>query len=221
MVAHCQSSPPGSGDGASPPPSASEGAGQSFQLSFWAGRSSSGLVGRRRRSPPSAEDSRQRRSAVRAAARGAERGSACPHPAVARAARALGARAVRGLSAPPRSSRRDGRTLEGALAGQVVEGEPARQHRQPQRHQPEQQHRRARRPPWAGPTAIRPTVSVASTAPTPPGVGAADPSALPARKTTATLAIAERASLVAEGADRRVQAHHEAGRSAAACRRCR
>src|SRR5690606_38476786 len=38
------------------------------------------------------------------------------------------------------------------------------------------------------PTAIRPTVSVASTAPTPPGVGAADPSALPARNTTATLA---------------------------------
>src|SRR5690606_32756729 len=38
-------------------------------------------------------------------------------------------------------------------------------------------------------TVVRPVSSAASTAPSPPGVGAADPTALPARNTTATAAI--------------------------------
>lgn len=41
MVAHCQVPPWGSGDGALPPPSASDGAGQSFQSSFCVARSPS------------------------------------------------------------------------------------------------------------------------------------------------------------------------------------
>ena len=42
----------------------------------------------------------------------------------------------------------------------------------------------------ASPVAVSPAVSAASTAPSPPGVGTAEPSALPVRKTTAALVIA-------------------------------
>src|SRR4051794_17544172 len=68
MVAHCQSAPPGSGDGASPPPSDADGAGQSFQASFWADRSwsaepESSLT-------PVIRDDSRRAVAVRTAARG-------------------------------------------------------------------------------------------------------------------------------------------------------
>src|SRR4051812_28935737 len=67
------------------------------------------------------------------------------------------------------------------------ERRPARQHRKPERQQAEHQHGRGRRP--GGQARERQTQGEsASTAPRPPGVGAAEPSALPVRKTTATVA---------------------------------
>ena len=91
----------------------------------------------RRRSPP-ARWTAARAVAVRAAAR--RRGGFGMVPSCGRAARAArGAGRTRYAGAVDAPSYADRSVLERALARQVVEGQPARQHRQPQRQQPEQQ----------------------------------------------------------------------------------
>lgn len=74
MVAHCHGSPFGSGVGASPPPSAADGAGQSSQLSFCAERSASWES-----SPqPASTEASSRAVAVRAVARSREEAGMVP-----------------------------------------------------------------------------------------------------------------------------------------------
>lgn len=79
-----------------------------------------------------------------------------------------------------RESREMRKLLEDAASLEQQIGDPACGNRQPERRDPEQEHR-GNRLVRGIPMAVSPAASTASTPPIPPGVGAPAPTALPAR----------------------------------------